>query len=416
MKILNVPPWKETKQKNQFPTANGIIRTDVAIIGGGLVGVITAYLLAKLGKKVSVFESNNALGNGATSYTTAFLTKSIDTSLPELINLYGSKKAKQVWESGQNAIISYEDIIKKEKIDCNYNRSSFITFTKESDDYKSLQQEYGAAEKLGIPMILRKDGKSLGFPNSGFWEIKNQAKFNPVKFLDQLSVKASESGASFYLNSEITELKAGKKMTIKTKQATITADDIIVATYNPIKVLSTFAKKGMYTSYVFEVQIPKGLIKENMYVDTMNPYHYFRIDAGDSFDRMIIGGEDHRAELPMDPKKNFKALEEYLKTIVGTAQYIITRKWSGPILEPSDGLALIGEGKPHQYIATAFSGNGMTYSMIAASMFKDLLTGKKNPYTDLYSPTRTPSIKQFATKAKDYAEEFIGGAAKNIFK
>ncbi len=96
--------------------------------------------------------------------------------------------------------------------------------------------------------------------------------------------------------------------------------------------------------------------------------------------------------------------------------YKIIKKWSGPILEPSDGLALIGEIEPKYYVATGFSGNGMTYSAIAAMMFKDLISRKKSKWTPIYDPKRPLLSKKTVYKAKDYLEEFAGGALKNLLK
>lgn len=164
------------------------------------------------------------------------------------------------------------------------------------------------------------------------------------------------------------------------------------------------------------MQIPKGLFKQGIYEDTENPYHYFRIDRNGEFDRMIIGGEDNRKEVEFGKQKNFDALRNYLKQLMGDRKFVIVRKWSGPILEPSDGLPLIGEFKPKQLLAAAFSGNGMTYSAIAAMMFKNIIIGKKSKWTSLYDPKRTPTIKQLYVKAKDFGEEFIQGVVKNTIK
>jgi glycine/D-amino acid oxidase-like deaminating enzyme len=96
-------------------------------------------------------------------------------------------------------------------------------------------------------------------------------------------------------------------------------------------------------------------------------------------DIVIVGGEDHREEIKMSEAKNFKALEKYVKEIMQNKPYSITGRWTGPILEPSDGIALMGKTGDHSYIATAFSGNGMTYSTIAGMIMRDLILGKKNP-------------------------------------
>jgi glycine/D-amino acid oxidase-like deaminating enzyme len=178
----------------------------------------------------------------------------------------------------------------------------------------------------------------------------------------------------------------------------------------------------MYLSYVFEVRVPKEHFQEAVYEDDANPYHYFRIDKGKDHDRMIVGGEDHKDIFGKTlVEKSFAGLEKFLKKIMGDRPYKILKRWHGPILEPSDGLPLIGEIKPHVYLAAAFSGNGMTYSMISALIIRDLVLGRKNSknsknsWADIYAPKRALfHPKRLALKARDYAEEFAGGALKNI--
>ncbi len=131
---------------------------------------------------------------------------------------------------------------------------------------------------------------------------------------------------------------------------------------------------------------------------------------------MIIGGEDNRKEIEFRNQKNFNALQDYLMQLLQDKKFQIVRKWSGPILEPTDGLPLIGYFKPGQLLATAFSGNGMTYSAIAAMMFKNMVTNEKNKWTTLYDPKRTPTAKQLLKKGIEYGEEFIKGAVKNTIK
>jgi glycine/D-amino acid oxidase-like deaminating enzyme len=172
----------------------------------------------------------------------------------------------------------------------------------------------------------------------------------------------------------------------------------------------------MYKSYVLETKIEDGLIAEGMYLDVNNPYHYFRIDKGQDQDRMIIGGEDVKAIFKVDKDKSFGALQEYLRSILSGIKFEITKQWSGPILEPSDGIALIGETYPNEYVATAFSGNGMTYAAISANIISDLILGQTNAYARLYDPKRIPNIKQLVLKGVDYVEEALGAAAKNVLR
>ncbi|MDB4939887.1 MAG: Iron-sulfur cluster-binding protein Rieske family [Candidatus Doudnabacteria bacterium] len=414
MRIQQITTWQDAKANNQYPQLKENINVDVAIVGGGITGITSAYMLAKAGKKVALVESKKYLASDTTLFTTAFITKVIDTGLSDLIKMFGEKNTKLIWESGQQAIDQIEQIVKAEKIDCDFKRVSYFTYANEDSQFQSLEEEQAAAKKVDQEVTLKKKN-SFKFKNAGYLEVKNQAKFNPIKYVETLAEKAVANGVQIFTSTEVTAISGHKSVRIKTKNYEIKANQVIIATYKPIKVLKTFAKKGMYQSYVFEVKLPQNLILEGLYVDLENPYHYFRIDKEKGFDRMIIGGEDHREEAKMSATKNFKALEAYLKNLIAV-DYQITRKWTGPILEPSDGIALIGESKPNQFVATAFSGNGMTYSTIAGMIFRDAITGKKNPWSKLYDPTRKMKLKAFGRKALDYGEEFYQGYVKNNLK
>jgi glycine/D-amino acid oxidase-like deaminating enzyme len=384
MKISHQPTWVGARQK-AYPKLRGDITTDVAIIGGGLTGVLTAYLLSKTGKKVAVLEAGT-LGSGATAYTTAFITQVIDTSLGDLIRMVGQTKAKSIWQAGEQAIDRIETIVKKEKIDCEFQRCSARVCASREKDYKKLEHENRAAERLGFATTLV-NNRTLPFEEYGLLEVKDQAKFHPLKFLRGLADIVATSGGQIFEHSKALSLKEGPggATTVKTTAGSVTAKDVIVATYAPFNKPGT-AKytRGMYSSYVFEVRLPKGIFTEGLYWDTESPYHYFRIDRRGQFDRMILGGEDHRSELRVSPKKKFDALEKYLVGLLGGRSYQIVRKWIGAVLEPVGGLPFIGAYKPHQFVATAFSGNGMTYATVSALIFRDLILGKRNPWTHVF--------------------------------
>ncbi|HYC79953.1 MAG TPA: FAD-dependent oxidoreductase [Candidatus Binatia bacterium] len=417
MGIETKPTWKDAEREGFYPLLQENTSAEVIIVGAGLAGVLTAYKLAKAGKQVVVLEKKK-IGSGATEYTTAFLTNDIDTDLIDLVKMFGKDKAQLVWESHAAAISEIEHIAKEENIDCGFKRVSSIVYTNKEDGALDFQEEVELASDMGFAVSLHPHN-DFNFKNFGYMETKNQAKYHPLKFLFGLAEAARKYGVKFYEDTEVVETEQQENVWYaKTKEGFwATGTNLILTTYYPLQnPVQTLFKKGMYVSYVMEALIPKGMIPENIYWDDANPYHYFRIDAyNGTHDRMIIGGEDHRAEIKIDEEKNYAALEAYLRSIVGE-NYQITRKWNGPILEPSDGLALIGETYPNQYVATAFSGNGMTYSGVASILLTDLVLARKNIWTGVYDPKRVPSLFQLFKKGSDYLGELFGGAGQNIFK
>jgi glycine/D-amino acid oxidase-like deaminating enzyme len=408
---------KKTGKRKTYPPLRRDISVDVAVIGGGITGILNAYMLTRSGKRVALVEANKLYAN-ATLFTTAFITKIIDSPIEQISDLFGKDAAKIVWDSGRRAIDEIEKIVAQEHIDCEFMRCPNYQFASTKKQFDELKKEFQMYKKLGIKTTLYENESTLPFPNFGYLETPDQAKFHPILFLSALTSAAVKQGATIFEHTEATSINGDGPVVIETPKGTITANDVIIATYKPLTDKNTQFKKGMYKSYVYEVNLPTDVFKEGLYEDLSNPYYYFRIDHTGKHDRMIIGGEDHKDIFGNSlEKKSFQGLLKFIEKILAGVKYKVVTKWVGPILEPSDGLPLIGSIKPHQYVATAFSGNGMTYSAISAMLICDLIEGKKTPWEKVYDPKRLLwRPKRLSVKAGDYIEEFFGGAVKNILR
>ena len=408
--------WDNIKKKVVYPSLKADIEVEVAIIGGGMAGILCAYQLARAGLKVALLEKKE-IGSGATLATTAFITEVIDTPYSQVSSIFSPGVAKAVHESKQRALEEFENIIEDEEIDCEFTRCSNYVYAATAKQFEELKDEFKIYRRYKWPVTFHENALELGFPHHGVLEIPNQAKFHPAKFLFSLAGKASDHGAEIFENSEVIDLEgvAGDFL-LTTRRGSVTTKNVIIATYKPFTDKATHLKKAMYKSYVFELEVPKGAFPEALYEDCSNPYYYFRIDSGKNHDRMIVGGEDHKDIFGKTlDKKSFEALDEFVEKLMAGRRYWITNKWSGPILEPTDGLPLIGAIAPGQYVATGFSGNGMTYSMISSLLLSDLIQSQKNEWVRAYEPQRSIlHPKRLGSKAKDYIEEFIEGALKNM--
>jgi glycine/D-amino acid oxidase-like deaminating enzyme len=383
---------------------------DVVIIGGGITGILSAYFLSKQGKEVILIEKEE-IGKGATQYTTAFLTQVIDTSLTDLIKIWGPVRAREIVMSHQYAIECVEDIINENKIDCSFVRCSNHLYANSHKEYEGLKDELFSSKKLGLNTKLHMkeemNAEPLGFSHEGYLEFPNQAKIDPFSWINSLADLAHKQGAKIHQKTEARSIKSdGRSVAVETAQGTIIAKWAIVATYKPFNEPQKLKfKTAMYKSYVymFEERNMQAL-KEGIYEDTLDPYHYFRVDKEKDKQTILIGGEDHRDDIPLNEERNFRDLKEYMDKIFDkTLKYENLQKWTGPILESVDGLSFIGHLEDENILyATAFSGNGMTYSMIAARIFEDTILGKHNHWLDLYNAMRTPNLKSLAVKGRDY--------------
>lgn len=349
---------------------------DVAIIGGGITGITSAYLLAKEGKRVTLFEKEK-VGEGMTAYTTGFLTCIIDVDPSRLIKLLGIEKARLIIASHKEAMDDVEKIIKTEKIECDFARCANYIYANTPKEEKNLLKMSEALNLFGVPAKYKKDA-TLKFANAGYIEIPNQAKFNAMKYVAALAERAKKHGAEIVEDSEVKNLES------------IKAKNILVATYAPFNNPPPLAHTStMYRSYVLEFRVPKKSLVEGIYQDALEPYHYFRIDKEGEYDRLLLGGADDLEVSSADPEINFEEMRTYARKLLVNQTYEEVQHWSGRILNSLDGLAYIGAEKGSKvFYATTFSGNGMTYSYIASKLFLDHILAQQNPYAELYALDR----------------------------
>ncbi|MDP3963340.1 MAG: FAD-binding oxidoreductase [bacterium] len=417
MRLCKVHGYKPKKTGRPAPSLRGAHKADVVIIGSGLTGTTAAYLLSKAGADVTLI-TDETIGNSTSAYTTGFITQSIDTNLADLEKMFGSENAGMIWQSGRDAIEHIEATAHEEEIACEFLRCPYYIYATNDTEYNRLMHEATSARMFGFEAYVRRDNR-LPFPNGGYLELSAQAKFHALKYLAGLRAAARKYGVRVFDNTKAESIEEeGDRFLVHVKNGSAEAPWVLIATEYPFNnPWRLFARTGRYLTYIIESEIAKRRLPEALYQDVKNPYHYFRVDSGKKRDRLIFGGEDHRHEIMIDQRKIFSALKEFMRTIVPDERLPIRTKWKWSIIEPIDGLPFIGPlGSGQPYVATGYSGTGITMSRIAAEMFTDHVRGVRNPWTELYNPRRIPTLKQLLVKGLDYTGEFMGGAAKNMLR
>ncbi len=385
----NYDIWFENIKIDQYPKTSLPSETEVLIIGGGIAGITSAYLLAKAGKKVVLLEKKK-IGNYVTSATTGFLTTTIDTEPQILIGRFGKKNATLILESQKDAINNIEQIIKSENIECEFSRCTNYIYANDSKEEEKLKKIAEAYSSLGILANYKKDDK-LKLNTLGYIEMPGHAKFHVIKYIMGLAKAATKYGAIIAEDTEVLSVKdKNNYVDVEIAGAIIKTKNVVSAVYKPFKNPKYLAKLSkIYVEYVIEYQLQKDKYIEGTYEDTRLPYNYFRIDKKDSYDRLLIGGADSLVSLKIDKEINRQVMQKYSKLLFGTNLLKEVRHWTGTMVETADGLAYIGNSlQKNIFYIFGFSGNGMTYSYIAGKILLDKLLQKDNPYSKIYHVDR----------------------------
>lgn len=415
-------PWQEIRLP-QFPKLESDTRCDVLVVGGGLTGLTTAYLMAKAGKDVILLERDR-LGGGDTGCTTAHLTMVTDARISELVDAFGSDGARLVWEAGLAAIYTIEGISRQESIECEFRRIPgffHAALDSQADETQPLQTDARLAGQLGFAATYLDAVPRLGKPGIRF---PNQAKFHPMKYLAGLAKAVEQAGGRIFEQSEATEFSE-KPRGARAAGRRIDCDFIVIATHVPLTGVAGWLGSALlqtklvsYSSYAIGAQVPHDTFPEASFWDTASPYHYLRIDRGERHDYAIFGGEDHKTGQAHDQAERFARLSQQLTELTPKAK--VDRYWSGQVVETHDGLPYIGETAPGQFVATGFAGNGMTFGTLAAMMACDAVQGRTNPWRELFAVERKKlgGVLDFVKENFDFPyylirDRFAGGEAES---
>jgi glycine/D-amino acid oxidase-like deaminating enzyme/nitrite reductase/ring-hydroxylating ferredoxin subunit len=415
--------WATTAKMPRSRKLTESIKTDVCIIGAGIAGLTTGYLLTQAGKKVVILD-DGPLVSGMTQVTSAHLSDAIDDRFTEIEKWHGERGAFLAAESHTAAIHRIESIASELKADCDFARVNGYLFLAPGDDQELLDRELAAARRAGLlaELVPRvpidyDTGPAIRFPN--------QARFHPLKYLAAVAEAIKQAGGHIYTNTHADHIEGGDKAKVEVGRHNVRADAVVVATNTPINdLVAIHTKQAPYMTYVIGARVPKGSVTDALYWDTLKAYHYVRIqpmnvrDGGpadyhsaDEYDLLIVGGEDHKSGQARDTLQRHARLESWARARFPMIEDI-EFTWAGQCMETVDGLAFIGRNpmdKENVFVATGDSGMGLTHGTIAGMLLTDLILGKRNPWETLYNPARKPILAagNFARETLNMATQYL---------
>jgi glycine/D-amino acid oxidase-like deaminating enzyme/nitrite reductase/ring-hydroxylating ferredoxin subunit len=425
--------WFHTAHPPQRTPLAEDTQADVCVIGAGIAGLTTAYLLALAGRSVVVLD-DRIPGGGQTGMTTAHLSNVIDDRYTEMIRLHGVDGARLAAESHRAAIARIESICSREGIDCGFTRLSGYLFLGPEHDERYLQDELNAAREAGVEVESLAQAAVTGFRSGPCLHFPRQGQFHPLKYMNGLAAAFEANRGRIYTGTRATSVEGGADARVDTQNGfTVRAGAIVVATNSPfVDRFAIHTKQAPYHSYVIAARLAPGTLTPALYWDTHDPYHYVRLqpatnrelggDNDDPIDLLIVGGEDHKAGQASNADQRYESLERWMRERFAAAGELEFR-WSGQVMETQDGLAFIGRNPmdaDNIYVATGDSGMGMTHGTIAGMLLTDLIAGRENRWAALYDPSRIrlgaagEFVKETANMAAQYTSWVTPGEVSSV--
>lgn len=379
--------WQNDFDLSVRDSLRGDISTDVAIVGGGICGILCAYMLSRSGVDCVVLDMEKVCSS-VTANTTAKITLQHGLIYNKIIKRYGLEYARLYYESQKNALCKFGELA--QSIDCDYGECNSYVYS--VNDPKIIQDEADALNKIGCNAEVTKETQ-LPFEVSGAVKVKNQAKFHPLKFVSHIA-----KDLKIFENTKVLEIRDNVAIT---KNGKIYAKSFIVASHFPFinKHGAYFLKMFQHRSYVLALKNAHEI--KDMYVDEASGGLSFRSYK----DTLILGGGGHRTG---QKGGSWKELEEFAQKYYPSSQII--QKWSTQDCMTLDNIPYIGrysKSTPNLYVATGFNKWGMSSSMTSALILSDMICGRKNDYADVYFPSRTILHPQLAINAFESVKNLL---------
>lgn len=386
--------WMDTAPITNYPFLGGDMETDIAVIGGGIAGLMTAYFLKKEGFKVVVLEGSR-IAAGTTGYSTAKVTSAHGLIYKYLIDEFGRKKAQIYADANQAALGKMAGLVKELNIDCDFQRMPAYTYAPSKDQDAKIDDEVKAAKSLGLP-ASKVSHAPLPYLTSSAVCFLDQAQFHPRKFLLKIASEINNDGSHIFEETRVLDIKEDRNCKVITDKGVLTSKKVMIATNFPFfDPKNFFAKMTSRQSFTIGAKINGPLPVGVFYGPEMNHnFHSLRTQRLSKKEEiLIVGGELHKSGESVDQEEQYRFLAEW--TGLNFPLDSIKYHWTTSDSESFDRVPMIGRlasDSKNIFVATGFNGWGMTHGTVAGMILTDEIKGKRHPWSELYSPERFSSF------------------------
>jgi len=383
----------------RFPALAGDLEVDVAIIGGGIVGVTTARLLKDRGLRVAVVEARR-VGRQVTGKSTAKMSSQHGILYQVLERKFGEDKARLYAEAQEAGIGEIQRLAGQYGIAADIEAMPAFVYTRDESYVEQIEKEVEVAKRLGLPASLTRDtGLPFDVLTAMRWD--GQAQFHPTRYVAGLAATIPGEGSHVFEGSRAVDYEPTR---VVTEAGSVTARHGVMATHLPL------GQVGMYysTNYPMAepvIAAPIRRVPPGMYKNAEQPGHSIRTHRRNGQVYGIVAGSHYKPGHPDDELRHMADIERWLAENfeAGPVEY----RWINEDYSAMDSAPFIGwssHGGNGYLVATGFAAWGISNGTAAAMIIADLATGKENRWTAMFDAARIKPVAGAGEFIKENAE------------
>lgn len=400
--------WNDTATVPSFPQLSGGLDVDVAVIGGGIVGITTARLLKDQGLRVAVIEARR-VGQQVTGKSTAKMSSQHGILYQTLEQKFGEENARLYAEAQETGIRRISELAAQWRIEADIEPMPAFVYTQDGSYVSQLEKEVEVASRLGLPASLQRGDIGLPFEVLAAMRWDDQAQFHPVKYVAGLAATIPGDGCHVFERSRAIDWEPTR---VVTETGNITARYVVMATHLPL------GQVGMYYSMAYPhaepvIAAPIGRLPGGMYKNAEKPGRSIRTHRYNGQTWAIAAGTTFKPGHPDEEQEHIRDIERWLVDHfqAGPVEY----RWINEDYDPMDGAPYIGwssSGPGAYLVATGFQAWGISNGTVAGMIISDLIAGRENRWLPVFDATRVKPVagaKEFAKENLDVAAHLVSG-------
>ncbi len=390
------PVWSAYRHRIAFESPlRRSTRAEVVVIGAGITGSLVAQRLCELGMRPLILERRCSALSGSTAASTALLQFELDTPLVHLARKIGKRAAGRAWRCSHSAVNELRTHAYRLGIQARLESRPSLYLAGDLLDASGLRHEALARQKLGLPSEFvdrRALRRHFNIDRRAAILSHGNAEVDPVALAAGFLRHAVRAGARLHGPHEVTDLRANGRYTTlsMTDGIEIRARHVVLCTgYELPKIVPATHHEVFSTWAIATVPQPDKLWPQRALIwEASQPYLYVRAAADG---RVICGGEDeefdddaHRDALI--PRKMAR-LKTKLGKLFPQLDTRVAFAWAGSFGASTSGTPSFGPipGHPRCFAVLGYGGNGITFSMLAASMIARAVRGRSDVDAGLFA-------------------------------
>lgn len=397
--------WKGTAAKTAcLPTLQTDLHIDVAIVGAGITGLTAAMLLVQAGKRVAVLDAHKA-GDASTGNSTGNLYATVDLGLHTLEEQHGLETMRRVVESRSAAVDLIEATVARMNLDCGFQRLPWHLIAMDAAHVGEVEKEALAAMRARLHADLRDDAPLPLDAALKTLVVEDQAQFQPLAYVRQLAQGIVSENCLIFENTRVTAIDDAPAV-VHTTHGKVQCQQIVLATHTPIGIHLVQSQLEVVREYGIAAPLHDATPEPGVYWCIGQERYSVRTYTEHGRTYLVVVGSAHPlGEKEVGPER-FQKLEAFARDHfpIGPVEY----RWSAQRYRARDKLPYIGRNvdAENTYIATGFSGDGLTYGTLAGMMLADEILGRGTPWRDLYAVDRLGQDQ----RPKGFEQESTGPA------